>query len=103
MLAGILVIMVAIGGCAGLKDQGPIEEGNDGVVAYTSAHTDGVESELVVHAGHTAQSHPRTVEEVRRILLLHANEACTQVGVACLTPPRDNDEHTRTDTHARSQ
>jgi hypothetical protein len=48
------------------------------VVEYKSAHIDGVESELVVNSGHSAQDNPRTVEEVRRILLQH--EACTQTG-----------------------
>ena len=33
-----------------------------------------VESELVVRSGHSTQSNPHTVEEVRRILLLHAEE-----------------------------
>jgi pimeloyl-ACP methyl ester carboxylesterase len=86
-----------------VKGAGPVEQGNDGVVAYKSAHIDGVESELAVTSGHSAQGNPRTVEEVRRILLLHAQEACTQVGVACLQPPKDNDEHTVVDTHAQSQ
>ncbi|MGH7924142.1 MAG: esterase/lipase family protein [Candidatus Binatus sp.] len=51
---------------------GPVEEGNDGVVEYKSAHIDGVESELVVHSGHSTQSTPETIEEVRRILHEHA-------------------------------
>ena len=38
--------------------------------------------------GHSAQRNPHTVEEVRRILLLNANEACQQVGVACVKPVR---------------
>lgn len=55
---------------------GPLEEEKDGVVAYTSAHVDGVESEKVVRgSGHSTQGHPVTVEEVRRILRLHAEEA----------------------------
>jgi hypothetical protein len=29
---------------------------------------DGVESEKVVHSGHSTHSHPDTIEEVRRIL-----------------------------------
>jgi pimeloyl-ACP methyl ester carboxylesterase len=69
-----------------VKGDGPPENGNDGVVEYKSAHIEGVESELVVNSGHSAQGNPRTVAEVRRILLLHANEACTQVGVACVKP-----------------
>ncbi len=50
----------------------PIEEGDDGVVEYTSAHIDGVESELVVRSSHSTQGNPHTIEEVRRVLLLHA-------------------------------
>jgi pimeloyl-ACP methyl ester carboxylesterase len=46
-------------------------EGGDGVVKYTSAHVEGVESELVVRGGHSCQDKPMTIEEVRRILLEH--------------------------------
>ena len=59
-----------------VEGTGPVEEGDDGVVKYTSAHLDGVESEKVVHSSHSTQSHPETIEEVRRILLLHAAEHC---------------------------
>jgi pimeloyl-ACP methyl ester carboxylesterase len=51
---------------------GPVEQGNDGVVEYKSAHIDGVESELVVRSGHSTQARPETIEEVRRILYEHA-------------------------------
>jgi pimeloyl-ACP methyl ester carboxylesterase len=55
---------------------GPLEDEDDGVVRYTSAHIDGVESEFVVYgSGHSTQSNPRTVEEVRRILHLHLDES----------------------------
>jgi hypothetical protein len=54
-------------------------EGGDGVVKYTSAHIEGVESELVVHSGHSCQDKPMTIEEVRRILLRHL-EAVAQQG-----------------------
>jgi pimeloyl-ACP methyl ester carboxylesterase len=57
-----------------VKGSGPVEDGEDGVVAYRSAHLDGVESELVVRSGHSLQDQPDTVEEVRRILLLHARD-----------------------------
>ncbi|HRI18961.1 MAG TPA: alpha/beta fold hydrolase [Burkholderiaceae bacterium] len=50
---------------------GPIAEGDDGVVEYKSAHLDGVASELVVRSGHSTQSEPATIEEVRRILHEH--------------------------------
>lgn len=55
-----------------VKGDGPVAEGNDGVVEYKSAHIDGVESELVVHSGHSTQATPETIEEVRRILYEHA-------------------------------
>jgi len=48
-----------------------IATGDDGVVEYQSAHIDGVESEYIVRASHSCQSHPFVIEEVRRILLEH--------------------------------
>jgi len=48
------------------------EQGNDGVVAYSSAHLEPVESELVVRSPHSCQGNPHTIQEVRRILRLHA-------------------------------
>ena len=54
------------------EGSGPVEEGDDGVVKYSSAHIDGVESELVVRSDHSTQGRPETIEEVRRILRLHA-------------------------------
>ncbi len=51
---------------------GPRERGSDGVVAYESAHIEGVVSELVVDSSHSAQGLPETIEEIRRILLVHA-------------------------------
>jgi len=55
-----------------VRGDGPVEDGNDGVVEYKSAHIDGVESELVVPSGHSTQATPQTIEEVRRILYEHA-------------------------------
>ncbi len=54
-----------------VKDGKPSDTADDGVVKYTSAHIDGVESELVVRSSHSCQSNPHTVGEVRRILLEH--------------------------------
>src|SRR6201998_1809899 len=62
-----------------IKGNGPVEGGNDGVVEYSSAHLDGVESEYIVRSYHSTQSNPYTIEEVRRILLLHAADACTRI------------------------
>jgi hypothetical protein len=53
----------------------PREKWVDGVVSYSSAHIDGVTSELVVHSDHSTQSDPETIEEVRRILLEHLEVA----------------------------
>jgi pimeloyl-ACP methyl ester carboxylesterase len=49
-------------------------EGDDGVVKYTSAHVDYVESEFIVQSPHSCQSHPLVIEEVRRILLKHLQQ-----------------------------
>ena len=46
-------------------------DGEDGVVKYTSAHVDYAQSEFIVRTGHSSQSHPLVIEEVRRILLAH--------------------------------
>lgn len=50
---------------------GPVEDGNDGVVEYRSAHVDFTDSELVVRSPHSCQDDPNTIGEVRRILLEH--------------------------------
>jgi hypothetical protein len=52
----------------------PRDEADDGVVEYTSAHIEGVESEYVVLSGHSCQDNPHTINEVRRILLQHIAE-----------------------------
>jgi len=55
-----------------VQGDGPPEKGSDGVVRYSSAHIEGVESEFVVRSGHSAQGNPDVILEVRRILLEHA-------------------------------
>src|SRR5438552_10326497 len=48
------------------------KEKSDGIVPYSSAHLDGVDSELVVPADHMqVHQHPLSTLEVRRILLEH--------------------------------
>jgi len=71
-----------------VQGDGPLEDEVDGVVAYKSAHIDGVESEVVIHhSGHSAQSDPRTVDEVRRILLEHVAHAdCGQTPLGSTSP-----------------
>jgi hypothetical protein len=50
----------------------PAEGQDDGVVEYESASIEEAVSEYVVYgSGHSTQSHPGTIEEVRRILLEH--------------------------------
>jgi hypothetical protein len=56
----------------GVHGNGPVEKDDDGVVEYQSAHLDGVDSELVVRSSHSVQWNAAAIEEVRRILLLHA-------------------------------
>jgi pimeloyl-ACP methyl ester carboxylesterase len=55
-----------------VKGDGPKEEGDDGVVAYQSAHIDEAVSEWVVRWDHSCQGQPEVIEEIRRILLEHA-------------------------------
>ena len=52
-----------------------LAEGGDGVVSYRSAHIDEAVSELIVQSGHSVQSHPEAIEEIRRILLEHLGNA----------------------------
>ena len=44
----------------------------DGIVPYWSSHLDGAQSELIVPSNHSAHQNPQAIEEVRRILKLHA-------------------------------
>jgi hypothetical protein len=53
-------------------DKIPLNDSSDGVVPYWSSRLPGAVSERVVPAQHvTACQNPKTVEELRRILLLH--------------------------------
>ncbi len=57
------------------KFLGKISEKGDGVVPYDSAHLEDVVSEIVVDADHVhVHQHPRSILEVRRILLDHSAE-----------------------------
>jgi pimeloyl-ACP methyl ester carboxylesterase len=55
-----------------VEGSGPPEDGGDGVVKYASAHIDGVASEKVVRSSHSVQGNPETIQEVKRILIEHA-------------------------------
>jgi Alpha/beta hydrolase family len=51
-----------------VQGDGPPEQGDDGVVKYSSAHIDGVASEKIVRSSHSTQGHPETIQEIKRIL-----------------------------------
>lgn len=71
-----------------VEGDGPLKDETDGVVAYSSAHIDGVVSERVVrHSPHSTQSNPETVDEVRSILLLQAESHPCAVGPPADTSP----------------
>jgi hypothetical protein len=54
----------------------PADGQNDGVVEFSSASIGEARSELVVfQSGHSVQSHPEAIQEVRRILLEQLAEA----------------------------
>lgn len=55
-----------------VEGDGPKEAGDDGVVAYRSAHIDEAVTEKVVRSDHSCQGQPEVIEEVRRILYEHA-------------------------------
>ncbi|QPK64217.1 alpha/beta hydrolase [Methylomonas sp. LL1] len=54
-----------------VEGDGPVEEGDDGVVAYKSAHIDEAVSEKIIRWGHSCQDQPEAIEEIRRILMEH--------------------------------
>lgn len=54
-----------------VRGSGDARRGRDGLVDYSSAHVDYVESELVVRGRHSCLDLPATIEEVRRILYEH--------------------------------
>jgi len=58
-----------------VSGDGPYEDGGDGVVKYQSAHIEGAESEKVVKSGHSVQMTQEGIQEVRRILIEHAEKA----------------------------
>lgn len=56
-----------------VRGDGPFQKDMDGVVAYSSAHLEGMASELIVTSDHSVQQNPEAIEEVRRILLEHVS------------------------------
>ena len=90
-LEGLAAIPVADGvayhSIIAVKGDGRAEDGNDGVVAYRSAHLDGAASELVVRSSHSTQSEPATIQEMRRILHVHGDALAT-AGLRCVPAAR---------------
>jgi pimeloyl-ACP methyl ester carboxylesterase len=66
-----VVPSVKVNSIVAVEGEGPVDQGDDGVVKYSAAHIEPVESELIVRSGHSVQGNPNAIEEVRRILRLH--------------------------------
>ena len=66
--------------------------GGDGVVPYSSSHLDGVESEMIVKSGHSAQKEPLAIQEIRRILLEHLSQYPDSVLSSPLSLDREKTE-----------
>lgn len=70
------------------RETGPLEDSNDGVVPYRSAHLAGAQSEKVIVAGHSVQETPQAILEIRRILhediaqIEESGEVCGKAGLA---------------------
>jgi pimeloyl-ACP methyl ester carboxylesterase len=56
----------------GDRGRGDTPNSSDGVVPYWSSHLEGAQSELVVPSNHSAHQNRQAIEEVQRILKLHA-------------------------------
>jgi len=56
----------------GDRGRGDGPNSSDGIVPFQSSHIPEAESELIVPADHGAHVHPDSIQEIRRILLLHA-------------------------------
>ena len=78
-----VVQSITVNSIIAVETDGPVEQGNDGVVEYSSAHIEPVESQLVVKSGHSTQGNFHTIEEVRRILRLHVG---LKTGTGALAP-----------------
>jgi pimeloyl-ACP methyl ester carboxylesterase len=71
---------VSVHSIVAVPEAGPPAGQTDGVVAYESAHLEGVGSEKIVRSHHSAQGNPATILEVRRILYEHLGIPC---GLEC--------------------
>jgi pimeloyl-ACP methyl ester carboxylesterase len=61
-----------------VQGEGGPEGLNDGVVAYESAHIEGVASEKIVRSSHSTQGNPETILEIERILREHLEQLSPQ-------------------------
>ena len=69
-----------------VEGDGPPEDGDDGIVKYSSAHIDGVASEKIVRSAHSTQGHPDTIQEVKRILFERTKIAADNSRLLDLSP-----------------
>jgi len=53
----------------GNADKADTPGGSDGIVPYSSSHLDGASEEIIIHSGHSAQTKPRTIMEIKKILI----------------------------------
>jgi pimeloyl-ACP methyl ester carboxylesterase len=58
---------------------GPLQSSTDGVVPYRSSHLESAKSEYVVPASHFLQDDPRTIAELKRILVEHSTAAGPEI------------------------
>jgi len=68
MAKGVSLHSIVCVGDADINDPEQLAVANDGIVEYSSAHLEGVDSELLVNSGHSCQARPDVIQEVRRIL-----------------------------------
>jgi pimeloyl-ACP methyl ester carboxylesterase len=61
----------------GDRGRGDTPQSSDGVVPYWSSHLDSAQSEVIVPTDHGAMKSPKTVAEIRRILLLQIGAGST--------------------------
>jgi pimeloyl-ACP methyl ester carboxylesterase len=62
----------------GDRGRGDTPKSSDGVVPYWSSHLDSAQSELIVPTDHGAMKSPKTVAEIRRILLAQVGARSSQ-------------------------
>ncbi len=55
----------------GNEDKADTPGGTDGIVPYSSSHLAGAREEIIIHSGHSAQTKPRTIMEIKKILIQH--------------------------------